>query len=495
MADGNKKDSSSQGNHQKKSTPPASSHDKNAKEQGAKNGIPLWLGIVVAFLAIILGLVTPPLLKREPPLPNPTLLSKIDDDAAAAAEQRTLQEAAAGEPSNEVVDGTAQQLADPCSSDRLKDFWHDEAAPGFHILCFHVEKEDEDEAEPKLVVTMYKNGLKEMQQQIELPFFTTTWPQLRDTLAQKLTLPTTVDHNKQPWAIFSPQGLRLLDESSDELNPGDFVKSLVDDSYGMALLYEGGQFVWPAVRIGFKRSVDLYSIMPDGSPDMSGKNQTITLETLSVTPLVFSVTGFLTAEECKHVQQAAEPTMRYSDVVLMDKDQGRPASDFRTSQTTFVAAKDDILIDIDYRTASLVRVPRNHQEHTQVLRYGLGEKYVSHHDFFNPSLYQDDANTLRLIQNGRRNRMSTVFWYLSDVPSGGETVFPRFNNNVEKSMSDCETGLKVKPEAGKVIIFYSMTADGRTDVNSLHGACPVHEGIKWAANKWVWNEPMGYTPP
>lgn len=453
------------------------SSDATRAMNPTSNGIPLCLGVVVALLAVILGLVMPPLLKREPPLPKPRLLNQIDK----TREQRSLQEE------------TVPPQIDPCPPERLTSFWHDAPAPGLHILCLR-RAEQNQETESTLVVTIYKHSLKKMEQQMALPFTTTTWSQLRDALAEKLALPSTSDHNKQPWAIFSPEGLRLLDESSTEHNPGDLVKFLVD-SYGMALLYEGGQFVWPAVRIGFKRSVDLYSIMPEGSPDMGEKNQTVTLETLSVTPLVFSVSGFLSEEECNHVQRVAEPTMEYSGVVLMDKDQGRPASDFRTSQTTFVAAKDEVLKDIDYRTASLVRVPRNHQEHTQVLRYGLGEKYDSHHDYFDPKLYQNDANTLRFIQNGRRNRMSTVFWYLSDVQSGGETVFPRFNNMIEKSMTDCETGLKVKPEAGKVIIFYSMTADGRTDSNSLHGACPVHEGIKWAANKWVWNEPMGYTPP
>ena len=55
-----------------------------------------------------------------------------------------------------------------------------------------------------------------------------------------------------------------------------------------------------------------------------------------------------------------------------------------------------------------------------------------------------------------------------------------------------ETGLKVKPEKGKVIIFYNMLPDGNMDEYSLHAACPVKKGIKWAANKWVWNLPTPY---
>lgn len=39
-----------------------------------------------------------------------------------------------------------------------------------------------------------------------------------------------------------------------------------------------------------------------------------------------------------------------------------------------------------------------------------------------------------------------------------------------------------------------MTPEGELDEYSLHGACPVEEGIKWAANKWIWNKPTGFYP-
>lgn len=203
--------------------------------------------------------------------------------------------------------------------------------------------------------------------------------------------------------------------------------------------------------------------------------------------------NFISDSECKHIQNVAEPDIEYSEVTLMDHDQGRESSDFRTSQSTFVRANDEILHALEVRTASLTRVPKNHQEYTQVLRYGKGERYTGHVDWFDPKLYQADKGTLRLIDNGKRNRLVTVFWYLSDVESGGETNFPRFDGGPQpRNFDACGKGLMVKPEIGKVIVFYNMTPDGRGDEYSLHAACPVKEGVKWAANKWVWNAPMGY---
>ena len=140
----------------------------------------------------------------------------------------------------------------------------------------------------------------------------------------------------------------------------------------------------------------------------------ITLETLSLFPLVLSVQNFISEQECTHVQTKAEPHMEYSEVTLMDRDKGRPASDFRTSQSAFIdSINDDIMKRLEHRTASLTRVPRVHQEHTQVLRYGKEEKYDAHLDWFDREHYLQDKATLRLIDNGRKNRLVTVFWYLS----------------------------------------------------------------------------------
>ena len=119
-------------------------------------------------------------------------------------------------------------------------------------------------------------------------------------------------------------------------------------------------------------------------------------------------------------------------------------------------------------------------------------RYDHHTDYFDPNLYANDAGTIELIGNGMRNRLATVFWYLSDVEEGGETTFPRSGGQVPANNQDCDSGLQVKPQKGSSIIFYSLLPSGKPDPLSVHGACPVKKGVKWGGNKWVWNEPMGY---
>ena len=149
--------------------------------------------------------------------------------------------------------------------------------------------------------------------------------------------------------------------------------------------------------------------------------------------------------------------MRYSDVTLMDKDKGRPASDFRTSQSTFVEADNDsIMKGLEYRTASLTRVPHQHQEYTQVLRYGETEKYSAHLDWFDRKMYLQDPHTLRLIDNGKKNRLVTVFWYLSGKKSFGvyccvsTTYFTLLLVNLKRS-SHIEIHVYFCPKTSKML--------------------------------------------
>jgi len=281
-------------------------------------------------------------------------------------------------------------------------------------------------------------------------------------------------NTQQPWAMFTPQGLS--------------VDSLLDLQEGGndVLLYEGGRFVWPGVREGHITRVTQLDGL--GSIDM---------RTLSMSPLIFAVDAFLLPEECQFIREAAEPHMKQSGVALMDHDKGKAATEWRTSSTFFLPSRRyEGLQPLDRRVAGLTRQPVAFQEDVQVLRYGHTQRYDTHHDYFDSRLYAKDPNTIKLIDDGKRNRMATVLWYLSDVSAGGETIFPLYNGREEEHESrDCERmqgALRSPPKEGSVIMFYSLLPNGDVDHRSLHGSCAVKEGVKWAANKWIWNDEISH---
>lgn len=43
----------------------------------------------------------------------------------------------------------------------------------------------------------------------------------------------------------------------------------------------------------------------------------------------------------------------------------------------------------------------------------------------------------------------------------------------------------MKPSKGDALLFFSLHPDATTDPSSLHGSCPVIEGEKWSATKWI----------
>lgn len=265
--------------------------------------------------------------------------------------------------------------------------------------------------------------------------------------------------------FFSPTGERIL--SKDQLTAGVF------------FLIEGGQFIWPGIKIGHVTTV----------PDVQGFGS-LEMTTLSLHPLIFAIEKFLRDDEIDTILELSLPHLASSGVSLKDADIGKPASTWRTSLTYFLKSEHPTTLTIDQRVADLMKIPISHQEDVQVLRYEKTQKYVAHYDAFNYKELDSNPSLQKTLQFGYRNRMATVFWYMSDVLDGGSTNFPMAGGlPYPNDVADCSNGINVYPKKGKVIVFYDLLATGDSDNNSLHAGCPVKEGTKFSGNKWVWNKP------
>ncbi|KAF3784478.1 putative prolyl 4-hydroxylase 7 [Nymphaea thermarum] len=201
-------------------------------------------------------------------------------------------------------------------------------------------------------------------------------------------------------------------------------------------------------------------------------------------PRAFIYNGFLSNEECDHIIKLAKEDLKKSQVAH-EKTGESYLSDVRTSSGTFLKKEQDAIIKrIENRISTWTFLPKENAEPIQVLRYGIGEKYEPHFDYFN-----DKKN---IAWGG--HRMVTVLMYLSNVTKGGETVFPNaeashFTGVIQEkddTWSDCSRrGLAVKPKKGDAVLFFSLHPDATTDPASLHASCPVIEGEKWSAPCWI----------
>lgn len=225
----------------------------------------------------------------------------------------------------------------------------------------------------------------------------------------------------------------------------------------------------------------------------------MTLKALSVAPRVFEIKNFLSQKEVDHILHIA------GGIDLSESTTGDVGSNskggtserverktrVRTSKNSWVAREKSPIIDAIYRRAadltrideSLLRLRTRDEnpetmdnvaslaETLQLVHYDVTQEYTAHHDFG----YSD-------IEDDRQGeRFATILFYLNDDMKGGETAFPRYVNG--KSFHP----LKVKPEVGKAILFYSQLPDGNMDDFSQHAAKPIIEGEKWLINLWIWD--------
>uniref|UniRef100_A0A0E0NQ56 procollagen-proline 4-dioxygenase n=1 Tax=Oryza rufipogon TaxID=4529 RepID=A0A0E0NQ56_ORYRU len=196
---------------------------------------------------------------------------------------------------------------------------------------------------------------------------------------------------------------------------------------------------------------------------------------------VFLYEGFLSDAECEHLIALAKQGRMERSTVVNGKSGESVMSKTRTSSGMFLIRKqDEVVARIEERIAAWTMFPAENGESMQMLRYGQGEKYEPHFDYI--------RGRQASVRGG--HRIATVLMYLSNVKMGGETVFPdaeaRLSQPKDETWSDCaEQGFAVKPTKGSAVLFFSLYPNATFDPGSLHGSCPVIQGEKWSATKWI----------
>jgi len=259
-------------------------------------------------------------------------------------------------------------------------------------------------------------------------------------------------------------------------------------------------FVWPYLDPEIPLKVQL----SDGTE--------VTITAIADSPRIFSVSGFFSSEELSHMLNVAKleknRSMNKSTVGSFDE---KVVSTTRTSSHTWIGREtrhgnDSIVVRVEKRFHELGRSRDSLAESIQVVWYDKSQHYFVHRDCALPRDVKEHQTALK----GGNNRMVTVLSYLNDVEEGGQTAFPYLSPDAKPinrgpplretwPSNLCELKdefLLVTPEAGKIVLFYSMTERGNyinfnqssADPVSSHMGCHVKKGEKFVMNVWLRNK-------
>lgn len=178
-------------------------------------------------------------------------------------------------------------------------------------------------------------------------------------------------------------------------------------------------------------------------------------------PCIRLVKNFLSQEHCTYIISKYDNTVERS-TVSEGGDSDAATSSERTSYTAFLPpGEEDPVIDvIEKRCELLTGREIEYWETLQLTRYGPGQEYKPHFDYFSET---------------ESNRTITIFVYLNTVPSGGGTYFPRLD-------------LRIQPVLGTAIIWYNCILEGNNifcDDRTEHSGEPVIRDKKYGMNAWA----------
>jgi prolyl 4-hydroxylase len=183
---------------------------------------------------------------------------------------------------------------------------------------------------------------------------------------------------------------------------------------------------------------------------------------------LFVARDFLDDEICAALIERIDARRRPSEIA---DDIG--VADFRTSETCDLDWRDPVVAEADRRIAALLGLDLAASEPLQGQRYAAGQEFKPHTDTFEPGGYDYYVHT---ADSGQRTWTAMV--YLNRPEDGGATRFKAI-------------GKTIQPEAGKLVTWNNLLADGTPNPTTLHQGMKVRRGVKYIITKWFRERPPG----
>lgn len=177
--------------------------------------------------------------------------------------------------------------------------------------------------------------------------------------------------------------------------------------------------------------------------------------------MIYPYLNILTPSECSEI---IHNTSNEFKPLQVSKGQEGVYSKDRIAEGTFIYSNPPIVKKIKNIVSSITKLPIEHQEIPNVVKYKVGGHYKTHHDYFDPE------NFPNLLKRG--NRKYTCLFYLNTNFEGGETYFPHYN-------------IKVGPTIGSLLVWDNLLPNGRGNIQSEHSGLPVIKGEKFILVIWV----------
>ena len=145
---------------------------------------------------------------------------------------------------------------------------------------------------------------------------------------------------------------------------------------------------------------------------------------------------------------------------------------FRTSETCDLENGLPLVAEVRARLSELTGIPVSHGEPLQGQRYAVGQEFRAHTDTFNPGGADFYVHT---AEGGQRTWTAMI--YLNQPDDGGATRFKLI-------------GKTVQPEAGKLLLWNNLLADGTPNDATLHQGMKVRKGTKYVLTQWYRERPL-----